>query len=110
MQKIFFASFPSYFCINSIITVDEALPVREVENMYEDLTGEELCKRWNTDEQKGLTWKEAERRLLEQGENTLKKGKERTILDMIQEELQKAGFLAKLQDYEPVDFWKQEQA
>ena len=40
MQKIFFASFPSYFCINSIITVDEALPVREVENMYEDLTGE----------------------------------------------------------------------
>ena len=32
------------------------------------------------------------------------------ILDMIQEELQKAGFLAKLQDYEPVDFWKQEQA
>ena len=80
MQKIFFASFPSYFCINSIITVDEALPVREVENMYEDLTGEELCKRWNTDEQKGLTWKEAERRLLEQGENTLKKGKERTIL------------------------------
>lgn len=87
MRKIFFASFPSYFCINSIITVDEALPVREVENMYEDLTGEELCKRWNTDEQKGLTWKEAERRLSEQGENTLKKGKERTILDMIQEQL-----------------------
>ena len=29
------------------------------------------------------------------------------ILDMIQEELQKRGFLAKLQDYEPVDFWKQ---
>lgn len=28
------------------------------------------------------------------------------ILDMIQEELQKKGFLAKLQDYEPVDFWK----
>lgn len=27
------------------------------------------------------------------------------ILDMIQEELQKRGFLAKLQDYEPVDFW-----
>ena len=26
-------------------------------------------------------------------------------LDMIQEELQKKGFLAKLQDYEPVDFW-----
>ena len=27
-------------------------------------------------------------------------------LDMIQEELQKKGFLAKLQEYEPVDFWK----
>ena len=27
------------------------------------------------------------------------------ILDMIQEELEKCGFLAKLQDYEPVDFW-----
>lgn len=27
------------------------------------------------------------------------------ILDMIQEELAKRGFLAKLQDYEPVDFW-----
>lgn len=29
-------------------------------------------------------------------------------LDMIQEELQKRGFLAKLQDYEPVDFWNKE--
>lgn len=28
------------------------------------------------------------------------------ILDMIQEELEKRGFLAKLQEYEPVDFWK----
>lgn len=27
------------------------------------------------------------------------------ILDAIQEELQHKGFLAKLQDYEPVDFW-----
>lgn len=27
------------------------------------------------------------------------------ILDMIQNDLQKRGFLAKLQDYEPVDFW-----
>ena len=26
-------------------------------------------------------------------------------LDLIQEELQKKGFLAKVQDYEPVDFW-----
>lgn len=29
------------------------------------------------------------------------------ILDMIQEELKKKGLLAKLQDYEPVDFWGQ---
>ena len=28
------------------------------------------------------------------------------ILDQIQEELQKHGFLAELRDYEPVDFWK----
>ena len=28
------------------------------------------------------------------------------ILDMIQEELTKRGFLAQLQDYEPIDFWK----
>lgn len=28
------------------------------------------------------------------------------ILDMIQKELENRGFLAKLQDYEPVDFWK----
>ena len=28
-------------------------------------------------------------------------------LDMIQEELIKCGFWAKLQDYEPVDFWKE---
>ena len=27
-------------------------------------------------------------------------------LDMIQQELQEKGYLAKLQDYEPVDFWK----
>jgi hypothetical protein len=29
------------------------------------------------------------------------------ILDMIQEELENFGFLAKLQDYEPVDFWSE---
>ena len=29
------------------------------------------------------------------------------ILDMIQDELARKGFLAKLQDYEPVDFWKE---
>ena len=31
------------------------------------------------------------------------------ILDAIQDELQQKGFLAKLQDYEPVDFWGQEE-
>lgn len=30
------------------------------------------------------------------------------ILDMIQEMLKENGFLAKLQDYEPVDFWKED--
>lgn len=30
------------------------------------------------------------------------------VLDMIQNELEKRGFLAPLQDYEPVDFWKSE--
>lgn len=29
------------------------------------------------------------------------------ILDQIQEELQKRGFLAELRDYEPIDFWKE---
>ena len=29
------------------------------------------------------------------------------ILDMIQDELASRGFLAKLQDYEPVNFWKE---
>ena len=33
--------------------------------------------------------------------------KSREVLDIIQEELQKKGFLAKLQDYEPVDFWSE---
>ena len=31
------------------------------------------------------------------------------ILDMIQEDLSTRGFLAKLQDYEPVNFWKDAQ-
>ncbi len=30
------------------------------------------------------------------------------ILDQIQEELLKRGFLAELRDYEPIDFWKEE--
>lgn len=29
------------------------------------------------------------------------------VLDLIQDELNKRGFLAKLQDYEPVDFWSE---
>lgn len=31
------------------------------------------------------------------------------ILDMIQEKLQERGFLARLQDYEPIDFWNREE-
>lgn len=31
------------------------------------------------------------------------------LLDLIQSELQKRGFLAKLQDYEPVNFWEREE-
>lgn len=31
------------------------------------------------------------------------------ILDLIQEALKEYGFLAKLQDYEPVDFWSKEE-
>lgn len=30
------------------------------------------------------------------------------VLDQIQEELQKRGFLAKLRDYEPIEFWKKD--
>ena len=30
------------------------------------------------------------------------------ILDMIQQKLDERGFLAQLQEYEPVDFWKKE--
>lgn len=29
------------------------------------------------------------------------------ILDLIQQQLEQHGFLAKLQDYEPIDFWKE---
>jgi hypothetical protein len=28
------------------------------------------------------------------------------LLDLIQDKLNERGFLAKLRDYEPVDFWK----
>lgn len=30
------------------------------------------------------------------------------VLDQIQEELQKRGFLAELRDYEPIEFWKKD--
>lgn len=37
------------------------------------------------------------------------RAKSEEILDLIQKRLQELGFLAKLQDYEPVDFWKKEE-
>lgn len=36
--------------------------------------------------------------------------KNEVILDAIQDQLDKIGFLAPLQEYEPVDFWKNERA
>lgn len=36
--------------------------------------------------------------------------KDEQILDLIQEKLQERGFLAKLQDYEPIDFWSRAQS
>lgn len=36
--------------------------------------------------------------------------KDEQILDLIQTKLQERGFLAQLQDYEPIDFWGQVQA
>lgn len=35
--------------------------------------------------------------------------KSEKVLDLIQERLQERGFLARLQDYEPVDFWSRAQ-
>ena len=55
--------------------------------MYETLKEKELCRILDTDSRKGLTQEEAERRLKSQGENVLKKGKEKTIWDMIQEQI-----------------------
>lgn len=55
--------------------------------MYETLKEKELCRSLDTDPQKGLTQEEAQRRLKNQGENVLKKGKEKTIWDMIQEQI-----------------------
>ena len=39
-----------------------------------------------------------------------KAGTSEEILDDIQNELAEKGFLAKLQDYEPVDFWGEEES
>ena len=36
------------------------------------------------------------------------RARDKETLDLIQEELQNLGFLARLMDYEPVDFWKKE--
>ena len=41
--------------------------------MYETLTHKELCEAFHTDEKNGLDTKEAEKRLLHDGSNTLKK-------------------------------------
>lgn len=55
--------------------------------MYEDLTHKELCEAFHTDEKNGLTVKEAENRLLHDGNNTLKKAKEQTVWDRIQNQI-----------------------
>ena len=55
--------------------------------MYETLTKKELCENLKTDEKEGLTRQEAQRRLKEEGKNILKKGKEITVWDMVQEQL-----------------------
>ena len=55
--------------------------------MYENLTHKELCEAFHTDEKNGLTAKEAESRLLRDGNNTLKKAKEQTVWDRIQNQI-----------------------
>lgn len=55
--------------------------------MYEDLTGKELCEAFHTDEKNGLRAKEAEKRLLCDGSNTLKTAKEQTLWDRIQNQI-----------------------
>ena len=45
--------------------------------MYETLKEKEICRILATDPKKGLTQEEASRRLESQGENVLKKGKEK---------------------------------
>lgn len=55
--------------------------------MYETLTHKELCEAFHTDEKNGLTEKEAQNRLLRDGSNTLKKAKEQTVWDRIQNQI-----------------------
>ena len=55
--------------------------------MYETLKEKEICRILDTDPQKGLTQEEAGRRLESQGENILKKGKEKNFWDMVQEQI-----------------------
>lgn len=55
--------------------------------MYETLKQEELCEKLGTNVKTGLSQIEAGHRLLKNGKNILKKGKEQTVSDMIQEQL-----------------------
>ena len=55
--------------------------------MYETLREKELCESLGTDSRQGLSQKEAEARLERDGKNLLKKEKERTLWDMVQEQL-----------------------
>lgn len=55
--------------------------------MYETLTPKELCEMFETDENNGLKDAEASHRLQRAGENVLRKTKDRTIWDMIQEQI-----------------------
>lgn len=55
--------------------------------MYENLTHKELCEAFHTDEKNGLAEKEAQNRLLRDGSNTLKKAKEQTVWDRIQNQI-----------------------
>ena len=51
--------------------------------MYETLKEKEICEILHTDTKTGLTQEEAGKRLESQGENVLKKGKEKTLWDMV---------------------------
>ena len=52
--------------------------------MYEQMECGEVCKRFHTDEKAGLTQQEAEKRLKADGKNRLKKVREETTIDRIQ--------------------------